>query len=291
MNQSMKTQTETILFASDLDGTLLNDAQSIAPAHVEILNRLEEKGCLFTVATARSPASARQALDPVGLRLSAPAVCLNGSLLWDMTADKPVKAFPIASDASDAVRALFSAYDASGTSYALDAVGRLVTYYRDDIALQPQTEAYLRELQTPETPVLPMRMSGQTEILSFSFYDHVTRLDGLAEALRQIPGLKTVYYADTYLEGYRFLECGASDAGKGTGARAAQQAVHAGQLYVFGDNFNDVDMYRCADKSFAPVNGEPEMQKIATHVIPSNNDGGVIQTIQACFEAAARSEN
>ncbi len=40
MNQSMKTQTETILFASDLDGTLLNDAQSIAPAHVEILNRL-----------------------------------------------------------------------------------------------------------------------------------------------------------------------------------------------------------------------------------------------------------
>lgn len=291
MNQSMELQNETILFASDMDGTLLNDAQSIAPQHVEILNRLEEKGCFFTVATARSPASARQALEPSGLRLSAPAVCLNGSLLWDMAADKPVKAFPLVSEAARAVCALFPAYAASGTFYALDAAGRLVTYFRDDMALQPRTEAYLRQLQTPETPVLPMKMSGSAKILSFSFYDHVTRLDGLAEALCKIPNLKTVYYADTYLEGYRFLECGASDAGKGTGARAAQQAVHAGRLYVFGDNFNDLDMYRCADKSFAPVNGEPEMRKIATHVIPSNNDGGVIQTVQACFEAATYYEN
>ena len=56
-----------------------------------------------------------------------------------------------------------------------------------------------------------------------------------------------VYYADTYREGYKFLECGSMHAGKGAGAKAAQALVGADQLYVFGDNFNDRPMYEVAD--------------------------------------------
>ena len=280
---------EKILFATDLDGTLLNDDAAVAPEHAALLNEMVAAGCLFTIASARSPVGARLALDAAGLRLSAPAVCLNGSLLWDMAADRPVLGFPIEEKAAAAVRALFPAYPAAGKFYVLEqSRGRLTTYYRDDAAMPAWSLRYLRSLETERTPVLPLSAYRTTagrggEIVGFSFHDHYTRLDDLYEALLQIDGVKTVYYADTYREGYKFLECGASDAGKGAGARAARDSVGADRLYVFGDNFNDLDMYRVADMSFAPVSGEPEMRKIASRVIPSNNDGGVVQTIRAYF--------
>lgn len=308
---------EKILFATDLDGTLLNDDAAVAPEYAALLNDMVGAGCLFTIASARSPVSARLVLDAAGLRLSAPAVCLNGSLLWDMAADEPVKGFPIEQKAAGAVLELLAASPAVGKFYVLDqSGGRLATYYRDDVETPGWSLRYLRSLETEQTPVLPMRAYGGAtgrgdvergdagysdaarngggaatrtdtarggEIIGFSFHDHYTRLDGLHQALLGVDGVKTVYYADTYREGYKFLECGAAEAGKGAGAKAARDLAGADRLYVFGDNFNDLDMYRVADMSFAPVSGEPEMRKIASRVIPSNNDGGVIQTIRAFF--------
>ena len=277
-----------ILFATDLDGTLLNDGAAVAPEHAAQLNDMVDAGCLFTIASARSPVSAQLVLDAAGLRLSAPAVCLNGSLLWDMRAGRPVKGFPIERQAAGAVLALLPGSPAAGKFCVLDQRGgRLVTYYRDDIEMPDWSMRYLRSLETEKTPVLPLSAYRAADcggaIVGFSFHDHYTRLDDLHAALLQLDGVKTVYYADTYREGYKFLECGAADAGKGAGAKAARDLAGADRLYVFGDNFNDLDMYRVADMSFAPVSGEPEMQKIASRVIPSNNDGGVIQTIRAYF--------
>lgn len=277
-----------ILFATDLDGTLLNDSAAVAPEHASQLNDMVDAGCLFTIASARSPVSARLVLDAAGLRLSAPAVCLNGSLLWDMRAGRPVKGFPVERQAAGTVLALLASFPAAGKFFVLDqSNGRLATYYRDDVETPDWSMRYLRSLETEKTPLLPLSAYRAAdcggEIIGFSFHDHYTRLDGLYAALSQVEGVKTVYYADTYREGYKFLECGAADAGKGAGAKAACDLAGANRLYVFGDNFNDLDMYRVADMSFAPVSGEPEMQKIASRVIPSNNDGGVIQTIRAYF--------
>ena len=177
---------------------------------------------------------------------------------------------------------------AAGIVCVLDQSGwRLVTYFRDDIEMPDWAMRYLRSLETEKTPVLPLSAYRAADcggaIVGFSFHDHYTRLDDLHAALLQLDGVNTVYYADTYREGYMFLECGAADAGKGAGAKAARDLAGADRLDVFGDNFNDLDMYRVADMSFAPVSGEPEMQKIASRVIPSINDGGGIQTIRAYF--------
>lgn len=46
------------IFISDLDGTLLDEKGCVPEKSVEILKRLEEKGVLFTVASARTPLSA-----------------------------------------------------------------------------------------------------------------------------------------------------------------------------------------------------------------------------------------
>ncbi len=50
---------ERTLFVSDMDGTLLNSQSELSPSTIERLNTLiNYKGVLFTVATARTPATA-----------------------------------------------------------------------------------------------------------------------------------------------------------------------------------------------------------------------------------------
>lgn len=46
------------LYVTDLDGTLLNTHDTINPYSIETINRLVERGMLFTYATARSQVSA-----------------------------------------------------------------------------------------------------------------------------------------------------------------------------------------------------------------------------------------
>ena len=57
MEMSDNNQART-LYVSDLDGTLLGDDSRLSRGTIDMLNRIiEERGGLFTVATARTPAT------------------------------------------------------------------------------------------------------------------------------------------------------------------------------------------------------------------------------------------
>ena len=53
----MNSEKSTTLYVSDMDGTLLNSQSVISPATAAILSRVISAGALFTVATARTPAT------------------------------------------------------------------------------------------------------------------------------------------------------------------------------------------------------------------------------------------
>lgn len=69
----MKTRT---LYISDLDGTLLNSNSIVTSHSVENINLLLQKGMLFTIATARTPATVVPLLKQ--LQLDLPVVLMNG---------------------------------------------------------------------------------------------------------------------------------------------------------------------------------------------------------------------
>ena len=46
-------------------------------------------------------------------------------------------------------------------------------------------------------------------------------------------------------------------------------------VYAFGDGKNDIDMFEIADESYAVENANADLKKIATAVIPSNDEDGV----------------
>ncbi|NLN45103.1 MAG: HAD hydrolase family protein, partial [Clostridiaceae bacterium] len=65
-----------------MDGTLLHPNAELSGYTVETLNRLIRGGMSFTVASARSLASARAILAP--LALSLPVILMNGVQIYDL---------------------------------------------------------------------------------------------------------------------------------------------------------------------------------------------------------------
>ena len=69
------------LYISDLDGTLLNPNAELPAYTKDALNRMIADGLCFSVATARTAASAFKILD--GIQWKVPLVLLNGVLIYD----------------------------------------------------------------------------------------------------------------------------------------------------------------------------------------------------------------
>ena len=69
------------LYITDLDGTLLDANSQVSAEAVEVLNPMLDNGLLFTVATARTPATVVPMLSQLHTRL--PFIVLNGAATWD----------------------------------------------------------------------------------------------------------------------------------------------------------------------------------------------------------------
>ena len=71
-----------VLYVSGLDDTLLGSGQKLSSYSKVELNRVIDEGAQFTVATLRTPASIRESLEGVHLKL--PVVAMDGAVLYDM---------------------------------------------------------------------------------------------------------------------------------------------------------------------------------------------------------------
>ncbi len=77
------------LIISDLDGPLLNKYGELNPYTISIINRLINKGFLFSVATARALESARPLIQPLNINL--PIILHNGVSIYDLDKERYLK--------------------------------------------------------------------------------------------------------------------------------------------------------------------------------------------------------
>ncbi|MDD6262928.1 MAG: HAD family hydrolase [Clostridiales bacterium] len=278
-----------ILFATDLDGTLLDRHCLVPPEYAARLRKLIENGALFTVATGRHPRSAAEALKGSGLLLSTPAICLNGSVLWDMNEDKPARAWPIGAEPLKKVWDTVMDFSVAPHFQACDMnKGTLTTYYIP--ALDPDGSARpLVYEPSSEPPCIfaPAGDSPDPNTVSLSYFAPREALEPIRLRCMGIEGVRTVFYASTRFSNMYFLELYARGGGKGCAAKEAMKFCGADRLFVFGDSENDADMFKEADRSFAPANAAPAILRTADETVPSNLDGGVVSTIERYFTVPA----
>ena len=254
-----------ILVVSDMDNTLLTAKSGIPACNRAAIELFCALGGRFTVATGRPPASVRAAMG--AQKLSTPAVCGGGTVLYDFSEDRAI--YRRTMERQGAEQAI------------LDVVARFPT-----VGV---------EVHTGEGEIRLLRANRYTQM-------HLAdeRLSCVMQPLDTLPDdwLKVVFAAEGALleqverllakksyAGVYFLRTNAmyfeimpQGVGKASGLErlCARLAVPMENVIFIGDYYNDLELMRMAGHSVEVANAPREVQAAADEVTLNRcADGGV----------------
>ena len=258
----------------------------MSPASRDGLNRLIADGLHFTVATARSVASIRHLL--AGLDLHLPVVNLNGALLSDVSSGRHqyVQAIPpeIAAVVYEQTRAMGPYPFISTCGPRGDAL-----YYSrvENAGMQWLVDDRLDAGDERLQQIEDLRAALCEQVLAFTIIVHQPALlQTLQTTLEErCPGRLQMYiFPNGYSQsGDTWLTiCHA----RATKDRAIRKLLTWGNyrvedLTVFGDGDNDIGMFELAPRAIATANATKRLRNLATDVIGTNSEDGVLRYLSA----------
>ena len=278
------------LYISDLDWTLLRSDGSLSPYSLSTLTGLIRDGLRFTVASARSCASIRPRL--AGLPLSLPVVEFNGAFVSDLPSGRHhvVNALP-----PDIAEDLYSLLDDAGSTPFLStydgAADRL--YYNHVFLRNRGMRWYLYHLQSERDPRLCFRdalhLGLRDQVVCLTAIDEPSRLTELETEIHRRHGTAVSIHCfeNHYSPGWYWLTIHDARATKDQGVAGIKrlQGLEDCRLVVFGDEANDIGMFRMADEAYAVAGAVPELARHANAVIGSNDDDAVARWLAHRWEA------
>lgn len=270
--------TPKTLYVSDLDGTLLNRSSRLDSATLALLNEALSLGALFTVATARTPATVMPLLE--GLEASLPFIVMSGGALWH-----PKKEEYESTNVIDplTVRHIAQVFEAHGLHpFIYRRVGARLEVTHGG-GLSPQEAEFVA--QRRELPHKTFRLdcddyatSRGDALLIFSMHAYEL-LRPVKERLDAEACCSSVLYHDIFDHGTGLLEIYRLGTSKAQAIKHLASREGAQRIVVFGDNLNDLEMMRCATCGIAVSNAVPEVKAVATEVIGDNDSHSVAKWI------------
>jgi Cof subfamily protein (haloacid dehalogenase superfamily) len=268
------------LYITDLDGTLLDPSGKVSENSLEILKKQIKQGTLFSIATARNLQAAKKLISEIPINI--PIIVNNGIGFYDLNKEQYLKIneFPIPQ--LDQLIKIFEQYKSYGFMYALKD-GDIHFIYKN--IEHPSDQEYFNERhlrykdrchQYDDFTQVPK--DGYT-ILYFVLYGSLDRITSVEKCVLNIPQLNCVPNKNVYKDNY-FLDIFSCKASKSIAIQELKKMIDADEVIAFGDNFNDIEMLKSADRSYVPENGIPEAKIVATNVIDSYSQDGVAKFIE-----------
>lgn len=264
------------LFVSDLDGTLLNPESRISARTASIVTELSRRGVLFTVATARTPATVEPLLSAT-LTLP-PAIVMTGAAMWDRRRQSYINPHFMEPATAACITEACAAHGIRPFSYTLDGSGIIRTYYngrtsrREQKFIDERAHLPLKRFEINPTGDAAMSYPDTVLIFALGLPDSIYPL---ADELRATGLCSVSSYPDIFNSDVAFLEVFAPGVSKASAVTDLKKLTGADRLTVFGDNLNDLSMMAVADVAVAVGNAFPEVKAAADIVIGSNRDDAV----------------
>lgn len=275
MGEMTKTRSRT-LYVSDLDGTLLNEDSVLSVCTVTMLNRIiEECGGLFTVATARTPATVVPLMQ--GVHANLPFIVIGGSAMWNPVTGGYEHTHGIDDETINAVADVFDRHGLYPFIYRRHGSSLLHTHHYGPMSAQEEQFVAARQHLPLKRFLLDdhdFRHSADEALLIFAMNKYAV-LKALATDLQAIPTCSVMLYHDIFDESEGYLEIFTAGTSKANAIHDLARQVGAERIVVFGDNRNDIAMLQAADHSVAVGNAFPEVKAAASEVIGPNTDDSV----------------
>lgn len=268
------------LYVSDLDGTLLNHDSVVSERSARLLSELTDDGVMFTVATARTPATVEPLMRNVGLRL--PAIVMTGAAMWDCTRHAYINPVLLSeSDADVAVTACLG-HGLSPFVYTMRPDGMLDVSHTGELSRQERRfvdqRNHLRLKKFHLDVTDSCLLGGDSRILVFAM-GQLESVNTLASWLRSNTDCAVSAYPDIFHPSLGNLEIFAPGVSKAAAIKRLAAMVEADEITVFGDNLNDLPMFEVADRAIAVDNAVAEVKAMATAVIGPNTADSVARFI------------
>ena len=280
----MNTST-TPIYVSDLDGTLLRPDGTLSAYSQTHLNQLISDGMLFSVATARSTVSIRQILRDV--HLSLPVVNLNGALLSDLHSGYHHALHALAPEQAqrlcECVESLGHRPFVSVTDGQRDHL-----YYRGiyNEGMQWFVDDRKRNGDQRLKKTNDVRRALEVHVLALTVIAmNRGEIDALRDAViaecadsvrvHVFPnGYSTL--GDVWLTVYDAL----ATKDRGIQLLAEYGGFSLNELTVFGDGYNDVEMFEMAPRAIAVRGAVPAVAQLATERIGDAAEDSVVKYLQ-----------
>ncbi len=276
------------LYISDLDGTLLDGESKISPRSAALLNEAIEAGALFSIATARTPATVSALTRDVCLRL--PLVVMTGVALWERDSNRYSEVCHFHPDTVNAIRETYRECHLPSFLYTLR--DNLISIYHSGPLSETERKfveerlhsPYKRFLMPPDgESVIPERVD---DAVLFFAMQPTAPAEAAYRQLCDIPGVNPIcYYDPTYGPGLSMSEAFPDTASKANATRKLARICGADRIVAFGDNANDIPLLKMADVAVAVENAIPEVKEIADIIIPAHDRDSVAEFILQDHEA------
>jgi 5-amino-6-(5-phospho-D-ribitylamino)uracil phosphatase len=268
------------LYISDLDGTLLNENVELSDYTINTLNTLIKNGVHFTIATARTAASVVKIMEPVSIQI--PIILMNGVLIYDIPSKKYLKIERLTKDTIFSITSVLKDNHLNGFMYEVkDDV--LATYYQslNTKALKDFHDERVNKYQKKFIQVSDFNLVDPTHIIYFALMDTKEKLESAYNQLSKISDISLAFYKDIYTEDdVWFLEIFSVNATKYNAAMYLKSYYNYEKVIGFGDNLNDLPLFKACDETYAVKNAKEEVKKQATSIINSNLDNGVASWLE-----------
>lgn len=267
------------VIALDLDGTLLTPEKTILPESLLALQQARKSGAKVVIVTGRH----HVAIHPFyqALALDTPAICCNGTLLYDYHEKRVIASDPLQPHQASQLIELLDAHNVHGLMYADDAM-----MYTEPTGHIIRTENWAKSLPESQRPVFRQvnslhEATHEVEaIWKFALTDtDIVKLENFTQVVIQELGLACEWSWHDQVD--------IAQSGNSKGKRLAQwvdsQGLSMSDVIAFGDNYNDLSMLETAGLGVAMGNAVDEIKARADVVIGNNTEAGIAKIVNQYF--------
>ncbi len=264
------------LLICDLDGTLLDNIKGLSQNFADKLNMLLNKGIDLVIATGRDFENTHLAIQ--NTIIHNPVILTNGAIMADYPSGSIIEYLTIPKEVVSKIFKYASQFKLQTMVFA--SYDKKRNYPRfvkgswwisgDTCRLEPdEYNSYLKE------PVISIQFMYPREQLDEMYA--ISMQDSLITRDAHI-----LYFEDSFRPGMYWLEYNPINARKEVMVRSLidRKGYTSQDIVVFGDNYNDVGMFKIAGTVVVVENAPEEIKKFADVVVPSNREGGVLQYIE-----------
>jgi len=288
------------LYVSDLDGTLLRSDGSLSPYSLRTLTRLIREGMLFTVASARGCNLISAAVGDLPLRL--PVIDQNGACVSELASRRHLVVHAIDPPVARDLWSLLEEHGCNPFLMTVDGASDRV-YYDESVLHNQGMRRFLENRERIRDPRLrklgDMRDGLADQVVCLTVIGAPSRMRDVERAVRaRHDGSVQTHCYEPFNEGldssWHMLTIHDSRATKDQGVASLTRLLNIAnrRVVVFGDQINDIGMFRMADEAYAVADAAPELAEHATAVIGSNDDDAVARWMEMHWrwKADAKSE-